>query len=193
MVLTGVVATTAAATGDIDVVIPFPALFFLVVSLMCQQYADLTVLGMARRELELRVNREFPAPAMLYETHIAPIRKGWPGGKGRYVGLTVLQILAVGLPALGGLAAACAAISNETTWAKIAFGVATAICAASGARSYYEMLKTPAWAAVELKSVFDRQGQPPPASPQAPLEEPAVDQGSHAGLRKHTESGPQGA
>jgi hypothetical protein len=152
--LAGAAATTLAATRKIEVVLPFPAVFFLLISHMCQQYSDLTVLGMARRELERLVNAEFGSPALIHETAVAPIRKSWPGHKGRFIGLPLLQGLAVGLPAVVAMLGAVIAIHDETIWAKIGFSSVTLLAAASCARSAYEMFRTDEWATKEITTSF---------------------------------------
>ena len=80
LVFTVVAVTITAGIGAEaeQVVLPLPTLVLLLITYMFHQYTDLTVLGMARRELEVRVNDILGKPALLYETVIADIRKRPP-------------------------------------------------------------------------------------------------------------------
>ncbi|HET9593330.1 MAG TPA: hypothetical protein VFP17_10475, partial [Solirubrobacterales bacterium] len=70
-----IAGSVGVAAGTPDVLLPLPALLFLLLSYMFQQYADLTVLGCARRRLEDLVNSELEAKGLVYETAVAQIRQ----------------------------------------------------------------------------------------------------------------------
>ena len=70
-----IAGSVGVAAGTPDVLLPLPALLFLLLSYMFQQYADLTVLGCTRRRLEDLVNSEIGAKGLVYETAVAQIRQ----------------------------------------------------------------------------------------------------------------------
>ena len=76
--VSAIAGSVGTAAGTADVVIPLPALIFLLLSYSFQQYADLTVLGAARRRLEDLVNTGLDAESLIYETAIAEIRQKSP-------------------------------------------------------------------------------------------------------------------
>lgn len=73
-----IAGSVGIAAGTPDVVLPLPALLLLLLSYMFQQYADLTVLGTARRHLEDLVNEGLGGKALIYETAVAQIRQTSP-------------------------------------------------------------------------------------------------------------------
>lgn len=66
----------AAHNADIFLVAP-PATLFLT-ALSFQQYADVSVIGVARHVLEEHLNRELGAAGLIYESRVADIRKSPP-------------------------------------------------------------------------------------------------------------------
>src|SRR4051812_10941301 len=72
----GLIVTSASiALHHPAVFLPFPPIALLLASLAFQQYADVTVIGVARRQVERSINTAAGGPALVYETRIAHIRK----------------------------------------------------------------------------------------------------------------------
>jgi hypothetical protein len=106
---------------------------------MFQQYADLTVLGCARRRLEDLVNAELEAKGLVYETAVAQIRQVSPLVRS----VRFLQAL-LGAVVLGALAVATViAFRDHSTVVRVAYLSGTLLAILSFAYSYLHMLRTP--------------------------------------------------
>jgi hypothetical protein len=127
----------AAAKTD-RVVLPLPALLFLLLSYMFQQYGDLTVVGAARRRLEDLVNAEIGGKGLVYETAVAEIRQVKP----LVLSVRVLQGL-MGATVGGATIFACWVLfQGEAALVVIAFTVVTSLTMLSAGLSYRDMLRS---------------------------------------------------
>lgn len=129
-------AVTAAsiALHHPAVFLPFPPVALLLASLVFQQYTDVTVIGVARRQVERSVNAAAGGPALLYETHIAHIRKRRP----LVFGVRVLQGLAwAGV--VGGAVAGVVIAVGQVWWVVVVYLMGTIAAATSCAISFHDM------------------------------------------------------
>jgi hypothetical protein len=152
--LASIAAAAGIERGSIDVVIPLPALYALLLSYAFQQYADVTVIGAARRRLEDLVNQRLGATALVYETAVAPIRKVPPLS----VSVRVLQVL-VGVIVAAVLAVASVAAADETVLVRTAYWIGTLLCFGSAGLSFRAMHQS--WD--EAVSRLDESVPMPPA------------------------------
>jgi hypothetical protein len=132
------VAAVGAALSTKDGALPIPAFLWLLLSYVFQQYADLTVLGMARRRLEEAVQRYFHGrPGLIYETYVVDVRKN----KADYWGVTLLQALMVAAIVTATVLIGHSAFGDShPIGLRVGFTVATTIAFGSAARSAWEML-----------------------------------------------------
>jgi hypothetical protein len=134
-----IAGSVGVAAGTPDVLLPLPALLFLLLSYMFQQHADLTVLGGARRCLEDLVNDQLKAKALIYETVVAQIRQVKPLSNS----VRLLQGL-LGSVVIGAtVVATVVAFRDHSTLIRVAFVLGTALAIASAIYSYLHMLRTP--------------------------------------------------
>jgi hypothetical protein len=148
--VSAIAASIGAAAETLDVIIPLPALIFLLLSYMFQQYADLTVIGVTRRRLEDRVNADLGGhKGLVYETVVAEIRKKPP----LKFGVRFLQTM-LGLVALGAtVLAATVALNDHGSWVVLGFAMGTGIAIASALWSFVDMHR----ARRETNKMLDRQ------------------------------------
>lgn len=134
--VSAIAASIGAAAGTLDVVIPLPALIFLLLSYMFQQYSDLTVIGVTRRRLENLVNAELgEQKGLVYETVVAEIRKKPPF----VVGVRLLQTM-LGLVALGAtILAAKVALDGHNALVIVGFAAGTSVAYVSAVWSFVDM------------------------------------------------------
>lgn len=144
-----IAGSVGVAAGTPDVLLPLPALLFLLLSYMFQQYADLTVLGGARRRLEDQVNDQLGAKGLIYETAVAQIRQVKPLSNS----MRFLQGL-LGAVVIGAAVVATVVALEDSTLILVAYLVGTALAIASAVYSYAHMLLTPKITAKKL----DEQG-----------------------------------
>jgi hypothetical protein len=141
-----IAGSVGVAAGTPDVLLPLPALLFLLLSYMFQQYSDLTVLGVARRRLEDLVNAQIGQKALIYETAVAQIRQIPP----LVNSVRLLQGL-LGAIVLGATGVAVVvAFRDHSTLVRVAFVIGTAVAIASAVYSYLHMLRTPPVCAEKL-------------------------------------------
>jgi len=141
-----IAGSVGVAAGTPDVLLPLPALLFLLLSYMFQQYSDLTVLGGARRRLEDLVNDQLEAKGLIYETAVAQIRQVPPLANS----IRLLQGL-LGAIVLGATAVATViAFQDHNALITIGYLSGTAVAMASALYSYLHMLRTPAICAEKL-------------------------------------------
>lgn len=141
-----IAGSVGVAAGTPDVLLPLPALLFLLLSYMFQQYSDLTVLGGTRRRLEDLVNEQIGGKGLVYETAVAQIRQVPPLANS----IRLLQGL-LGVVVLGATAVATVvAVRDHNALILIAFLLGTAVAMASALFSYVHMLRTPTICAEKL-------------------------------------------
>ncbi len=141
-----IAGSVGVAAGTPDVLLPLPALLFLLLSYMFQQYSDLTVLGGARRRLEDLVNEQVGAKGLVYETAVAQIRQVPP----LVNSIRLLQGL-LGAVVLGATAVATVvAFQDHSDLIRVAFLFGTSVAIASALYSYVHMLRTPTICAEKL-------------------------------------------
>jgi hypothetical protein len=141
-----IAASVGVAAGTPDVLLPLPALLFLLLSYMFQQYSDLTVLGGARRRLEDLVNDQLGVKALVYETAVAQIRQVEPLVRS----IRFLQGLLAAV-VLGAMAVATVvAFRDHSALIRIAYVSGTILAIASALYSYVHVLRTPTIAAKKL-------------------------------------------
>jgi hypothetical protein len=139
-----IAGSVGVAAGTPDVVLPLPALLFLLLSYMFQQYADLTVLGTARRRLEDLVNDqlgatgELGAKGLVYETAVAQIRQVKP----LVHSVRLLQGL-LGAVVLGATAmATIVAFNDHSTLVPISYVTGTSLAIVSAGYSFFHMRRS---------------------------------------------------
>jgi hypothetical protein len=141
-----IAGSVGVAAGTPDVLLPLPALLFLLLSYMFQQYSDLTVLGGARRRLEDLVNEQLGAKALVYETAVAQIRQVPP----LVNSVRLLQGL-LGVIVLAATAVATVvAFDHHSALIPVAYLFGTAVAITSALYSYLHMLRTPSICAEKL-------------------------------------------
>jgi hypothetical protein len=145
--VTAIAGSVGVAAGTPDVLLPLPALLFLLLSYMFQQYSDLTVLGGARLRLEELVNDEIGAKGLIYETAVAQIRQVPPLVNSVRLLQGLLGVVVIGATAV----ATVVAYQDHSPLILVAFLMGTAVAIASAFYSYVHMLRTPAICAEKLK------------------------------------------
>lgn len=148
--VSAIAASIGAAAETLDVVIPLPALIFLLLSYMFQQYADLTTIGVTRRRLEDQVNAELGGEkGLVYETAVAEIRKKTP----LVFGVRLLQTM-LGLVALGAtVLAAVVALDGHNGLVICGFAAGTIVTFVSALWSFVDMRRSER----ETLKMLDRQ------------------------------------
>lgn len=141
-----IAGSVGVAAGTPDVLLPLPALLFLLLSYMFQQYSDLTVLGGARRRIEDLVNEQLGAKGLVYETAVAQIRQVPP----LVNSVRLLQGLLGAIVLTATAVALVIAFQDHSTWIRVAFLLGTAVAIASALYSYAHMLRTPEICAEKL-------------------------------------------
>lgn len=141
-----IAGSVGVAAGTPDVLLPLPALLFLLLSYMFQQYSDLTVLGGARRRLEDLVNDELGAKGLVYETAVAQIRQVKPLVRSvRYL-QGLLGVVVIGATVV----ASVVAFRDHDALIIVGYVTGTTLAAASATYSYLHMLRTPRIAGEQL-------------------------------------------
>jgi hypothetical protein len=128
----------AIVTRRPEALLPVPPIALGLTSLSFQQYADVNILGRARAELERSVNAAVGAPALLYESYVADIRKTRP----LVTGVRALQLLAH-LATLAVLIAGAVVAATHGWWIVLAYAGSTVIAAGSCVVSHADMRR--AW------------------------------------------------
>ncbi|MDQ3933066.1 MAG: hypothetical protein M3340_00360 [Actinomycetota bacterium] len=145
------VAVSAGVASDSwDVALPLPSLTLLLFAHACNQYSDLTVLGMGRAHIERRVDELLGEDALIYEIALAPVRKHSPLSRSiRFlqllVGLLILAVVVVGT---------VVAFDHQPVGTTVAYCAATAASLVAALVSYTTMLQTPRVATDEIASVL---------------------------------------
>jgi len=131
-------AIVAIVTRRPEALLPVPSVALGLTSLSFQQYADVNVLARARAELERSVNAAVGAPALLYESYVADIRKARP----LVAGVRALQLLAyVGTLAI--VVAGTVVAAGHGWWIALAYAGSTIVPAGSCLLSHGDMRR--AW------------------------------------------------
>lgn len=130
-------AFVAIATRRTRSLLPVPAGMLLLYSIAFQHYTEVSVVGVARAQLERLVNAEVESgDVLIYETHVAPIRKRRP-----LVGsVRALQACGRGLVALSVIAGQVAA-AREDPKVEVAYVASISLTGASCLMSYRDMGK----------------------------------------------------
>ena len=150
-VLVGITAAAGINTHNDDVAIALPPVVLLLLSYMLQQYADLTVLGAAREQLESRANALLGERALIYESVVAPIRKRSP----LVASVRILQWLS-GLVVLGVVVVGTAiAFDGHPALVEWGYTVLTTATLASVALSYSAMRRSGKEAARQIAAHLD--------------------------------------
>ena len=131
-----IAASVGVAAHTPYVVLPLPPLLLLLLSYMFQQYADLTVIGTARRRLEELVNDGCGGKGLLYETVVARIRKDPPLSRS----VRFLQSMLLLMVIASMTAAFIVAIGDHDRRVLIGFVAATTLGLASFVYSWVHML-----------------------------------------------------
>ena len=128
--------TVGMACHNADLAIPVPTVLLLLFAELCQYYSDVTVIGAARLQLERVVNSELGAPALIYETFVADIRKRAP------LVLSERLLQAVGVLVVAASIALGAVVTYEgrPTWVKVLFPLCTGIALGVAGLSYRAMI-----------------------------------------------------
>jgi hypothetical protein len=137
----------ALASHKSAVLIPVPSVLLLLSALAFQQFAEVSVTGAARRLLEHAINSHLDGTGLLYETHLARIRKRQP-----LVGsVRVLQCVwaagVLGMIGAGGIAA----YEQPAAWPPVPYTVFTIASMLACGSSYRDMLRSGQTAASALK------------------------------------------
>lgn len=144
---TMIAALVIAATGtiaavlarDLAVLLPLPTVTTLLCALGFQQFADVSVVGAARRDLEQLLDSELGGLALLYESAVAGIRQRAP----LVVSVRLLQAAwATSLLALLIAASDAAYSSGYEIWVVVAYSVLTAVALLAAGASYRDMLRS---------------------------------------------------
>jgi hypothetical protein len=135
LTVVAIAGSIGVATKTADVVLPLPPLLLLLLSYMFQQYADLTVIGTARRRLEDLINHEIGADGLIYESTVAPIRKMPPLSRSMRTFQNLIFAIVLGATIFGCFTA----IRDHDLLLTLGFGVATFLAAASCLYSFIQM------------------------------------------------------
>lgn len=129
-------AVVALAARRPEVLLPLPPTVLALAALAFQQYADVTVLGAARQSLEDELLRRLGAEALVYERHVARVRKE------TRLSLSVRAVQSLGwATALGAAALGAALAVGQPTWVVVTYVLALAAAGAVCALSYWSMLQ----------------------------------------------------
>jgi hypothetical protein len=106
------VATAAGISAHSDLVaLALSPLTLILMSYMCQQYVDVTVLGAAREILEKRLAKTLGEPTLIYELAVSPTRQGAPFT----ASLRILNV-ATGLVVIGAVVAGVVVAAEGQRW-----------------------------------------------------------------------------
>lgn len=141
----------AILARDLAVLLPLPAVTTMLCSLGFQQFAEVSVVGTARRHLEQIVNAELSGQALVYETAVARIRQRLP----LVASVRLLQaVWATSLLALLIAASRVAYGSGYEAWVPLAYSALTAAAVVSAVASYRAMLRSDREADAALASAI---------------------------------------
>ncbi|HWT93973.1 MAG TPA: hypothetical protein VN238_13300 [Solirubrobacteraceae bacterium] len=144
-----VLCTAAICTDESRLILLVAPVALLLTSFAFQQYADVTVLGAARARLEGLVNDALRGRALIYECHVAGIRKRPP-----LVSSVALLQLVVRGSVVAGVAAGTWVALGQPGWVAAAYAAATLVTAASCAFSYRDMRRAWVVASTDLRDLL---------------------------------------
>ena len=141
------VAVSAGVASDSwDVALPLPALSLFLLAHACNQYSDLTVLGMGREHIERRVNGLLGHDALIYETALAPVLKRPPLSRGIRLLQLLVGVVIVAIAVVGTIVA----LDDQPLGVTVAYFGATVAALAAAVVSYRTMLQAPRVATQEI-------------------------------------------
>jgi hypothetical protein len=144
------VAVAAGISAHSDLVaLALSPLTLILMSYMCQQYVDVTVLGAAREILEKRLAAALGTPGLIYELAVSPTRQGPPFTTSQ----RILNV-ATGLVVIGAVVAGIVVAAEGQRWYwEVLFIASTCISALSLAASFRDMNR----AGAEAKSLVEKR------------------------------------
>jgi hypothetical protein len=154
-----VAGTVGIACDTPALAIPVPTVLLLLMSELFQYYADVTVLGAARRRLEELVNAELAAPCLIYESFVADIRKRPPLVRSERVLQTAAPVTVLGSIVVATLVT----YTGQPGWVEILFPVATLAGIVTATLSYRAMRQSGPVAAAALSTLEPSSARPPGA------------------------------
>jgi hypothetical protein len=138
VVVAGSVIAAGVLAGDATVVVVLPTVVLLLSAVMFQQYPDVTVLGVARETIELRL-ADMGAGGLVYEAMVAGIRKRPPLVRSVRALQAVLGTTAAGIV----IAGAVIAFGGGHPWTMPAgFVVTTVPALVVAVAAYRDMLRS---------------------------------------------------
>jgi hypothetical protein len=143
--------TLAIALQNSLVLMAAPPVLVLLCALAFQQFAEVSVIGVARAHLEAAVNEQLNGTALLYETVVAPVRQRRPLA----ASVRILQVV-WGSGVLGVLiAGTVAACDQPEVWVAALYSAFTLASVLACGVSYRDMLRSGriASSAVDLAKV----------------------------------------
>lgn len=149
--LVAVVVAAGINSGEERVAIVLPPVILILLSYMFQQYADVSVLGAARKRVEAAIAREVGEHALFYEYAVADIRRGQP-----LSGSVVLLQWLSGVVLLAAvIACSVIALGHQAWYVVLGYTIVTATALVSAALSYRDMRRAGVVAAKELGVKLD--------------------------------------
>lgn len=163
LTLAAAVVAVAVAAGvnanTDDVLIPLPAVVLLLLTYMFHQYADVTVLGRARQELEIRTNALLGENALVYETAVADVRKQPPLSLSVRMLQSLCSLVVVGLLVAGTIVA----FDDQRWYVTVAYLVVTLGALVTAVVAWWGMHRSDAIAAATLAGRIGERRTPPDA------------------------------
>jgi hypothetical protein len=130
-------AVVGVALRSDDPAIPLPGFVLILLSLAFQQYAEVSVLGAARRQIERALAAELGGYGLIYETALSGVRQHPP----LVASVRLLQTVGALVVAAVIVVGAVAALDHHPAIVEVGFVAITAACLASAALSYRDMLR----------------------------------------------------
>lgn len=135
--LTSVAVAVALGTHRKAVMIPVPTATLILLALSFQQYADVSVLGAARKKLEEVLNERAGGAGLVYESAVSPIRQR-PPLVGSVRGLQSLVLVLT----LGGLVGSTIIAFERSAAVWAPYVIATGLALAVACASYRDMMRS---------------------------------------------------
>ena len=152
--LTSTAVAVALGTHRKAVMIPVPAATLILLALAFQQYADVSVLGAARKNLERLLNERAGGAGLVYESAVSPIRQRQP-----LVGsVRALQSLVLVLT-FGGLVGSTVIAFERSAAVWAPYAIATGLALVVACVSYRDMMRS---GSVAAAAVDEFLGASPP-------------------------------
>jgi hypothetical protein len=135
LTIIGAAAATGISAHSSLVALALSPLTLMLMSYMCQQYVEVTVLGAARARLEDELANTLPARGLIYERAVSPVRHGKPFSTSIRILNASTIIVVIGAVAAGIVVA----IEGQAWYWEVAFGASTFLSAVSAAASFWDM------------------------------------------------------